>query len=315
VSRTVALITIIVAVFALSYGGKRVLSTTEVPSSPSARATADASAHRIVSLAPSITETLFALGMGDRVVAVTRYCDYPPEARNKMRVGGFYDANYEAILGLAPELAILLPEQEKIRQFLTSAGIATLIVNNKTIPDILAALREIGKRCGAKSRSERLVADLGARMDRFRKQSTGVNPPRVLVSIGGSMRSGSLETICVAGRKSLYGEMIELAGGTNVYHGSLPFPDVSREAIAELNPQVIIDIVVNPHYEPLDTKTREATMRQWREIASRTEAIRMNRVYIMEKDYNVIPGPRFIYALEDMAKAIFPEGTRSRNER
>jgi iron complex transport system substrate-binding protein len=309
VRRTVAVIMICVAVFSLSYAGKRVLATRGAAPSPGDQAARTASAQRIVSLAPSITETLFALGLGDRVIAVTRYCDYPAEARTRARVGGFYDANFEAILGLAPDLAILLPEQEKIRQFLTAAGIATLTVNNKTIPDILAAVREIGKRCGVQRKSERLATDLETRMERFRRLGAGVNRPRVLVSIGGSMRSGSLETICAAGGKSLYGEMVNLVGGTNAYRGSLPFPDVSREAVAELDPQVIIDIVVNPHYEPSDTKLRESTMRQWREIASRTEAVRMNRVYIMEKDYHVIPGPRFILALEDMAKVILPEET------
>lgn len=310
--RAVSVAAIICAVFALSYMGKQALRTAEGLSAPLYGETGPEkrparAARRIISMTPSITETLFALGLGDRVVGVTRYCEYPPEAKKKMAVGGYHDANFEAIMSLAPDLVIMLPEQEKTRQFLDKVGIATLTINNKTIPDILHTVRMIGKRCDAQERSEQLAARIEKRIEDLRRRGADRDRPRVLVSIGGYMRSGSLDTICAAGKNSFYGQMVELAGGTNAYQGPLPFPDISREGMVELNPQVIIDIVVEPHYEPLDDAKKETVMRQWKDAASRTEAVRDNRIYLIEKDYAVIPGPRFILALEDMKRMIHPD--------
>jgi iron complex transport system substrate-binding protein len=316
VKRIVVVAAIICAAFTLSYMGKRAFRASDGPL-PQAHETrlqeAKAPvAHRIISLAPSITETLFALGLGEKVVAVTRYCEYPPEAKKRVRIGGYYDANYEAIVGLSPDLVILLPEQEKTRQFLEKAGIATLVVNNKTIPDILATVRAIGARCGIEERSEKLASDLNSRIERLQKRNKALDRPKVLVSIGGKMGSGSTDSICAAGRVSFYGQMVILAGGVNVYQGPLAFPDISREGMVELNPQVIIDIAVSPSYEPLTRKTREATMKEWRKTAAGTEAARDNRVYLLDRDYMVIPGPRLILALEEIAQAIHPQGEEHR---
>ncbi len=313
--KSIVVITIILMVFSVSYIGKRVLRISDGPSYPMGntgiRGDAGSRCRRIVSMAPSITETLFALGLGERVVAVTRYCEYPAEAKKRMKIGGYYDANYEAIMGLSPDLVVLLPEQDTIRQFLEKAGFTTLVVDNKTIPDILHGIKAVGMRCETGDRAEELTADLERRMDQVGLKAANLVRPRVLVSIGGGMRSGAPTNICGAGPASFYGQMVVLAGGTNAYRGSLTFPDVSREGIMELNPQVIIDIVVNPRYEPLDDHTREMLMREWRAVAKGTDAERNGRIYLFEKDYAVIPGPRFIFALEDIAKVLHPEGVKA----
>jgi iron complex transport system substrate-binding protein len=316
VKRAAVVAAIIIVAFTLSYIGKQTLSTSEglltpIHSETDPQPRPLRAVHRIISMTPSITETLFTLGLGEKVVGVTRYCEYPPEAKKKMAVGGYHDANYEAIMGLAPDLVIMLPEQEKTRQFLEKMGIATLTINNKTIPDILGTVRTIGKRCGVEERSEKLARQMETRIERLKQKNSRLYHPRVLVSIGGYMRSGSLDTICVAGKNSFYGQIVELAGGINAYQGTLPFPDISREGMVELNPQVIIDIVVSPHYESLDNAKKESIMRQWREAASRTDAAQDNRIYLIEKDYAVIPGPRFILALEDIKKMIYPDGVDS----
>ena len=189
-NRTIVVLIIAALAFGGSYLGMRALRAQEPAASlslASPQASAQLPCRRIVSLAPSITETLFALGLGDNVVAVTRYCEYPAEARRKVRIGGFYDANYEAILSLAPDLVILLPEQENIRQFFQKAGFSVLVVNNKTVPDIFATIEAIGRRCGVAERSAVLAAELGARRDRLRQGAPMTSRPRVMVSIGGNM--------------------------------------------------------------------------------------------------------------------------------
>jgi iron complex transport system substrate-binding protein len=316
VKRIITVALIICAAFVLSYMGKQALHTTGGLSAPAKNEAAlenhpAREVRRIISMTPSITETLFALGLGDKVVGVTRYCEYPREAKKKLAVGGYHDANFEAIMSLAPDLVIMLPEQEKTRQFLDQMGIATLTINNKTIPDILNTIRVIGKRCSAEEKSEKLAAQIEKAIENLRPRGANSEHPRVLVAIGGYMRSGSLDTIVVAGKNSFYGQMVELTGGTNAYQGSLPFPDITREGMVELNPQVIIDIVVPPDFQPLDNAKRVAIVNQWKEAASRTDAARNMRIYLMEKDYTIIPGPRFVLALADMKKMIHPDDAGS----
>ena len=307
--KNIILVLIICMAFSLSYIGKRALRTVAGPScAPHNESGLQKSrldrCRRIISMAPSITETLFALGLGERVVAVTRYCQYPAEAKKRIKIGGYYDANYEAIMGLSPDLVILLPEQDKIRQFLEKSGFSTLTVDNKTIPDILGAINAIGQRCDVEKESKALTSDLQKRMDNVRQRSAGLAHPKVLVSIGGGMRSGSLDNICAAGRKSFYGQMVELVGGSNVYQGPLTFPDISKEGVAELNPQIIIDIFVNPDYKELTGRERAALVKEWKTMAGNTDAAKNDRIELFVKDYTVIPGPRFILALEDMAKML-----------
>jgi iron complex transport system substrate-binding protein len=311
-NRTIIVIIVIVLAFGGSYLCKRALHTEGRPLALSQNPSPEkGSSHRqcrrIVSLAPSITETLFALGLGDRVVAVTRYCEYPVEARTIMKVGGYYDANYEAIMALSPDLVIMLPEQEKQRQFLENAGFEVLVVNNKTIPDILGTIKAVGERCDVTERSRILNADLESRMDRVRRGAETAFRPRVMVSIGGNMGNGSNDNFCVAGPKSFYDQMVTLAGGVNAYQGHLAFPEVSKEGLIELNPHVIIDIAVNTDYQVMSQSTRTTILKTWTEAASGTDAARDNRIYLFEKDYMVIPGPRFILALEDIARKIHPE--------
>ena len=109
---------------------------------------------RIISMSPSITETLYALDLGERVVGVTRFCTYPPETKEKMKVGGYIDLNYEAITVLQPDLVILLPEHEKVRNYLTELGIRFQVVHNRTVSEILATIITIGTICGAEKRAK-----------------------------------------------------------------------------------------------------------------------------------------------------------------
>lgn len=307
-NRTVVVLITAVLAFGGSAFGIKALQGRDPSASllpPAQRATAQLPCRRIVSLAPSITETLFALGLGEWVAAVTRYCQFPAEARQKAKIGGFYDVNYEALVALAPDLVILLPEQEKVKRFLDQAGFPVLVVSNKTIADIFTTIHVIARRCNVEDRSEALAAVLSKQMERTRQAASPLShPQRVMVSIGGNMGSGPSSKICLAGPGTFYGQLVALAGGADAYQGTMSFPEISREGLIELNPDVIIDIAVNTDYALLGEETRRNMFRKWLEAASGTEAARNGRIHILEADYMVIPGPRFIHALEDVAVAI-----------
>jgi len=255
-------------------------------------------------MSPSITETLFALGLGNRVVGVTRFCNYPPEAREKKHVGGYMDPNYEAIAMLEPDLVILLPEQEKTRDYLKDLGINYLVVNNKKISDIIDTIETIGTTCNVKEIAEELVVHIDARIKRIQEQTKDLPRPRVLISIGRTVGSGSLEDVYIAGGKTFYDELLGYAGGSNAFaKKGIEYPVLSAESFLHINPDIIIDMV--PDIDKDGLKETDL-VKEW-ESVSGVEAVKNNRVHVLSGDYIVIPGPRFILLLEDLFRIIHPE--------
>ena len=136
--------------------------------------------RRIVSLSPSITETMYELGLGDRLAGVTRFCRYPPEAREKPKVGGYLDPDYEAIAALEPDLVFLLPGHESVRKLLDELGVPYVEAPNDRIGDILETFTIIGRTCGVEERAAEIVAVSRARLDavreRLRRQAPSPGP-------------------------------------------------------------------------------------------------------------------------------------------
>ena len=179
---------------------------------------ADRSYSRIISLAPSITETLFALGLGNKVVGVTRFCAYPPEASDKQSVGGYLNPNYEMMATLTPDLVLLLPEHETIRIYLDQLDIHYVTIHNRTVDEILETIDTIGILCGVETKAGSLIADIKERINTILKR-TGKSPkPSVLISIGRTMGTGTIKDVYVAGAGTFYDELIDLAGGKNAYN-------------------------------------------------------------------------------------------------
>ncbi|MEN6355542.1 MAG: cobalamin-binding protein [Armatimonadota bacterium] len=260
-----------------------------------------AAVNRIVSLAPSITETVFALGAGDRLVGVTRYCCYPPEAKKIAKIGGYIDPNFEAIVRLKPDLVIVTVENKESAKKLTDLGLRVLTVNQNTIPGIIASITKIGHTIGADDRANKLVSGIQGRIDEVKRRTKGLNRPSVLISIGRSM-GGGVSEIYVAGKNNFYDEIIGIAGGRNAYDSNIAkTPALSGEGITRLNPDIIIDLA------PGKGKNRiEKSVGEWNTL-SHVSAVKNNRVYTLTSDYVVVPGPRFIETLEDIARAIHPE--------
>jgi len=257
---------------------------------------------RIISLAPSITETLYALGLIDRVVGVTRYCDYPPEALTKTEIGGYYDPNYEAIVALEPDLIIMLAEHEEPRERLANLGYNIIVVNHKSIPGILRSIELTGEACGAAQKAKSITQDIRARMERIREKTEGLPSPRVMISIGRNMGSGTLKDVYISGKEGFYDEMLELLGAENAYAGGVAFPVVSGEGIIRMNPEVIIDMVPDMEQNGWDP---EMVYREW-DAVSQVHAVKNRRVHVFDEDYVVVPGPRFISIMEKMAGVLYP---------
>jgi len=301
------------AVFGLSFLAQRRVE--RLGSFPVAEGMGAVPYRRIISLAPSITETLFAIGLGDAVVGVTRYCDYPPEARSKRQVGGVYDPNYEAITALSPDLVMMLPVHEKPRKYLEARGVKVLTTRHETVAEILESIRQIGRTCGVPDQAEAVVQSLRRRMDAVAAFTRGLDRPSIMVGVGRNIASNRLEDIYIAGKGGFYDQLIGYAGGVNAYAGSLPFPAVSAEGILKMNPAVIVEMLGNMSGQNIDP---EQATKAW-QVLPRVDAVRNGRVHLIRGDFAVVPGPRFILILEKLARALHPEldweaGTEHRDD-
>lgn len=260
--------------------------------------------ERIISLAPSITETLFALGAGKRVVGVTRYCNYPPQALSKPQVGGYLDPNMEAILALRPDLVIAFSGQQRLQRRLEQLGIPTLQVHHRKVNDILESIRIIGAATGKEAEAKSLLTTLRARIERIKAKTAGLPRPRVLVVMSRAA-GNSIKEAFVAGAADPYDQMIHIAGGVNAYQGQfVRVPPLSAEGIISLNPEVIIELVSDEVVQA--GWSDKALLQDWNSLSSIT-AVQTGRIYLFAEDFDTVPGPRFILTLEKMARAIHPE--------
>lgn len=302
------LVVLLLVAFGGSYLARKALtdrnSAPELSDGAAPSPVAAPSPERIISLAPSVTEVLFALGLGDRVCGVTRYCTYPPEAAAKAEIGGFFDPNYEAIVALEPDLAVLFPVHGEIQDRLHDLGIETLIVDHRTLEGILDSIRIAGRACGASERAEELLAGIQSRIERITEKTQGLERPRVLLSAGRNLGSGRLEEVYAAGKHMWYDDLIAYAGGVNAFEDeTVQFPSLSGEGLLWLDPDVIIEMAPDLDNKPYG---RQDLIDEWSTLDD-LAAVRSHRVHVLGGDYVTIPGPRFIRTLEDMAEAIHPE--------
>lgn len=270
-----------------------------------AEAAADADRYRrIISLSPSITEVLFTLGLGSRVVGVTRYCDYPAEALEKAKVGGYLDPNYEAMVALRPDMVVMLVEHEEPRAFMAQRGIDILVCSHRTLGGIRQSIAAIGAACGRMDAAADILKKIDTTVDRIREKTRGLNRLRVLIAAGRNTEVDGLRNVYIAGKGGFFDEMLELAGGTNAFADPrIKYPKVSEEGILAMNPEIIVDVVPDAAG---DRKFQARLEDQWNAV-SRVEAVRNGRVHILTEEYAVIPGPRYALTVAALARIIHPE--------
>jgi iron complex transport system substrate-binding protein len=259
------------------------------------------SPQRLVSLAPSITEVLFELGLGQRLVGVTSFCDYPPEALTKPKVGGLLDPNPEAIVAAKPDLVILFDHHTAALDSLRALGVACLTVQGDTMEQVLASVGTIATACGAAERGTALTVALRARVAAVARRPRPQPVPRVLVSVGRTLGAGRLQDVYVAGEDGFFSELIGLAGGCNACpEKTIRFPLVSSEGLLEMRPDVVIELAAD--LERLSLAPADV-VREWAQIPE-LPAVRLGQVHVLTEDYVTVPGPRFVLLLEKMADVI-----------
>lgn len=254
--------------------------------------------QRIVSLAPSVTEILFALGAGDRVVGVSTYCDYPPEAAGVDRIGTFLQPNVERILAKRPDLVIGVPSpgNRGSVERLEELGLPVLIVNPERIADILQAVREVAGAIGVPEKGAALVERIEAELAAVEARLAGAPRPRVLMLVGRS-------PFIAAGAGTYQDEIITRARGDNLAAASREaWPAVNLEFIVARAPEVIIDTGMGSEESP----DRASALAFWRDFPT-VPAVRDGRVYGYRAYELLRPGPRVAAALATVARFVHPE--------
>ncbi len=250
--------------------------------------------QRVVSLAPSVTETLFALGFGDRVVGVTTYCDYPPEARRLPKIGGFTNPSLEAIVATRPDLVIGVNDSShpvKTKE-IERLGIKIALISVTSLDDILNSFKSVARLLGRPEAGERLVHKITRQFEEVKKRVAPVPRRSTIFAVG-------LRPLVAVGGKNFIDELITLAGGENIAgNAAQPWLNLPDEYVVAKAPQVIIQAGMGSE--------RGTSVKYWGDLKS-IPAVKEGRVYSYPSDKILRPGPRVGEGLEEIARLVHPE--------
>ena len=249
---------------------------------------------RIVSLSPALTEALYALGLGEHVVAVTRFCDYPPEAKALPKVGSLIDVDMEAVVRFRPDVVVAPPSLAHIRMVLDQMKNPSYALTLKTdrLHEIFDAMWALGDALGRQEAAVAWLSEMEETMANAKriadeKFAATQERPKVLLCIG---RDGEgLSRVYVAGPNTFYDDIITAVGGVNAYTGLLSYPIVAAEGLIQMNPDIIVEICLP--YVGGETVGGAQVVSQWGAWTD-ISAVRSVHVYVITDDWAVRPGPR-----------------------
>lgn len=253
----------------------------------------------IVSLAPSVTEVVFELGLGSKLVGVTRYCRFPPQAQTITPVGGFYDISLEKIVTLRPTIVLGLRENAVTLEGARRFGIATREVDHTTVDGIKKSILAIAETCDVASLGTEKVATLETQERDLKASMRGVPPYKTLVAVGRTREGSSVSGVYVSGKDGFYSGILEILGMKNVNQDpTVAIPTLSPEGFIALAPDVIVEIMSED-----ELKESADPGALWRGYPT-IPAVRNNRVFALKEDYASIPGPRYILVARDLARKL-----------
>jgi iron complex transport system substrate-binding protein len=256
---------------------------------------------RIISLIPAVTEMLFAIGAGPQVVAVSSFDRYPPEVEKLQRVGALIDPDVERILSLRPDLVAIYNSQTDLRAQLERAKVPVYVYTHAELPDVFTTMRAVGARVGREKAAADLSRGIEARVSAVRARMAGRARPRTLIVF--DRETLALRGIYASGGYGFIHDMVTAAGGDNVLADvKLQAVQATTELILARRPEVILELRGEP--VPGDVKERE--MGIWRSLSS-APAVRNGRIYFIDQQLTVIPGPRVADAVELIARTLHPD--------
>lgn len=251
--------------------------------------------RRIISLAPSLTESLFAVGLSEEIVGVTSYCDYPAAALAKEKVGDTLTPNLERIIALKPDLVLITTSSqlENLARKLDSLSIPLFVVSARNAREIVASMRTLGEVTGAVTRANEVAAEMEHRISAVEKRVRDLPRLKVLYILQN-------RPLITAGRNTFINDLINLAGGVSISgQEAADYPQFSRESVLTRAPEVLV--------APASHGASLVNIEELRKDFAATPAIRNNRIVQIEPDWIDRPGPRIVEGLEQLAQGLHPE--------
>ena len=246
--------------------------------------------ERIVSFSPAITEILFALNLGDKVVGVTSFCKYPEAVLDKDKyadIGTLFNTNFEKLAELNPDLVIFQKTNTMQKAKLDDMKINSMMIELKRLDQIIDVSAKIAQKTG---QSDELAKTLIEQRDALIAENENKKKLKILIMVDSNY---------VAGAKTIYDDMIKDLNCVNAYSGNLSYPKLSAEDLIEMNPELIIQIAPD-----LNEKVSEDDLlNKWYE-KPHLKAVENKQVYILFNSYAVLPGPRFILTMQDIATCL-----------
>ena len=271
---------IAVAVFALAGCGGKGTREDALPSS----------AGRVVCGTPAVAEIVFALGCGDRVVGVSEFTDWPPEAVAKPQIGGALNPNRESILRLKPDLILSQGKSEALGSFARAQGVEFRSLPLDSLDDLRAAIRGFAAALGAEEQGQALLAE----METGFAAIPACGPVPVFIALGHA--PGDLSGLMTSGPGTFLDQIVAKAGGSNLFADvHILWPKISQEALIRRKPQVILDFQT----VAADESRRAALLADWQRLGFQT-----NQIRILEEEHLLKPGPRAAQSAARIAEAI-----------
>lgn len=246
--------------------------------------------ERAVSLAPSLTENVFAVGAGDRLIGVTTYCDYPAEAQKIAKIGDTLNPNLENIIALKPQIVFVstASQMQAFTERLARQNIAVFVTNPQDIDGVYRSLYQIGDVMGETERANALIDELKKRVSNVEARTANAAKPKVFVQI-------AREPLFTVGKTSFINDLINRAGGVSVTSDvQEAYPKLSKEAALAFQPDVIILSESDDNQAPND-------------VFKDSPAVKNGKVFKIKADLLSRPGPRIVDGLERIAEVLHPE--------
>jgi len=252
--------------------------------------------ERIISLSPHMTEILYALGQEDRLVAVSDFCLFPPEAAEKQRIGGFLNPNLEKITMLQPDLILGVPSHGDLAKKMESYGWSFVLLPNDRLNDVFMSIDSLGRLLGVTQRAQQLNQSLRDSLHYYSKKAREISPQKYKAMLVLGREPGGVRQIGVIGRNNFMDSLWVLCGGVNVF-GDLgqKFSQISRETILTRDAQLIIEFKSNGRWD----ESRLAANRQEWQGLSTMAAVRDQAIFVIHGEYALIPGPRMYLLCRD----------------
>jgi iron complex transport system substrate-binding protein len=269
----------------------------QIPKSPTSQI------GRIISLVPAVTEMLYEIGAGPRIVAVSSYDTYPPEVKKLPNVGALLDPNVERILSLKPDLVVVYGSQVDLKQQLARAGVAVFNYRHAGIADVTTTIRDLGARTGDEAKAGAVAERIERGLATIRERVKDRPRPRTMLLFGRERLA--LRGLYASGGVGFLHDMLQIAGGVNV------FADVKMQAVQASTEQVLVqrpDVILETRAanSAFPSGDRQSELNVWNVLAS-VPAVRNNRVIFLFDDRIVIPGPRVVDGTMIMARALHPD--------